>query len=68
MVLQRDDDTETVELKNYIEGIIKPKHEDIDTAIQLVCSATDRQKYNGFKSMCIVYKINFACTYFKILF
>ena len=54
------DDAETAELQKYIEGILKPTNEDIDLAIQLVCSAPDRHKYNGFKSMCIVYKITFC--------
>lgn len=29
---------------------MKPTNEDIDLAIQLVCSSTDRHKLNGFKS------------------
>ena len=60
------DDAETAELQKYIEGILKPTNEDIDLAIQLVCSAPDRHKYNGFKSMCIVYKLHFVCTLFAI--
>ena len=42
---------ESAQLQSYIEGILKPANEDIDLAIQLVCSATDRHKLNGFKSI-----------------
>ena len=42
---------ESAQLQSYIEGILKPANEDIDLAIQLVCSAPDRHKLNGFKSI-----------------
>lgn len=40
---------ESAQLQSYIEGILKPANEDIDLAMQLVCSSSDRHKLNGFK-------------------
>lgn len=47
---EEDEDKESIELKNYIESILKPTNEDIDLAIQSVCGAVEKPKVNGFKS------------------
>ncbi len=62
---EQKDDPETAELQKYIEGILKPTNEDIDLAIQLVCSSSDRHKFNGFKSVHI--EINIVGFHFEII-
>lgn len=37
----------SAELQDYIEGIFKPTHDDIELAINLVCNSSEKLKVNG---------------------
>lgn len=48
---QAKKEAENAELQTYIESILQPTNDDIETAIQLVCAPPDKSKgSNGFKS------------------